>query len=117
MYSNKNAKIPELRTINSMPNIPSYATIVVLPTNEITPITNYCSAIKSIKNMETQSIGIKSLSGTCDVKVLDKLGEITILSLVERSYRFFSDIASISCESVEGVEGHYSNCSELKPKE
>jgi hypothetical protein len=30
-------------------------------TNEVTPITNYCSVIKSIKNMETQSIGIKSL--------------------------------------------------------
>jgi hypothetical protein len=60
--------------------------------------------------------------GTCDVKVLDKLGEITILSLDEGSYRFFSDISSISCEQVEGVEGHYSNCSnkepiELKPKE
>jgi hypothetical protein len=32
------------------------------------------------------------------------------------------DILSISCEPVEGVEGHYSNCSnkdpiELKPKE
>jgi hypothetical protein len=72
--------------------------------------------------METQSIGIKSLSGTCDVKVSNKLGKITILSLDEGSYRFFSDIASISCEQVEGVEGHYSNCSnkepiELKPKE
>jgi hypothetical protein len=72
--------------------------------------------------METQLIGIKSLSGTCDVKVSDKLGEITILSLDEGSYRFFSDILSISCEPVEGVEGHYSNCSnkepiELKPKE
>jgi hypothetical protein len=55
--------MPELRTINSMPNIPSCATIVVLPTNEITPITNYYSTIKSIKNMETQSVGIKSLSG------------------------------------------------------
>jgi hypothetical protein len=52
-----------------MPNIPSCATIVILPTNEITPITNYCSPIKSIKNMETQSIGIKSLSRTSDVKV------------------------------------------------
>jgi hypothetical protein len=54
--------------------------------------------------------------------VSDKLGEITILSLDEGSFRFFSDIASISCEPVEGVEGHYSNCSnneplELKPKE
>jgi hypothetical protein len=112
----------ELRMINSIPNIPSYATIVILPTNEVTPITNYCSAIKSIKNMETQSIGIKSLSGTCDVKVSDKLGEIIILFLDEGSYRFFSDISSISCELVEGVEGHYSNCSnkeqiELKPKE
>jgi hypothetical protein len=50
------------------------------------------------------------------------LKEITILSLDEGSYRFFSDIASISCKRVEGVEGHYSNCSdkkpiELKPKE
>jgi hypothetical protein len=73
----------ELRMINSMPNIPSYATIVILPTNEVTPITNYCLAIKSIKNMETQSIGIKSLSGTCDMKVSDKLRKITILSLDE----------------------------------
>jgi hypothetical protein len=54
--------------------------------------------------------------------VLDKLGEITILFLDEGSYRFFSDISSISCETVEGIEGHYSNCSnkdpiELKPKD
>jgi hypothetical protein len=31
--------------------------------------------------METQSIEIKSLSGTCDIKVSDKLREIIILSL------------------------------------
>jgi hypothetical protein len=43
--------------------------------------------------------------------VSDKLGEITILSLDEGSSRFFSDISSISCEPVEGAEGHYSNCS------
>jgi hypothetical protein len=55
----------ELRTINSMPNIPSCATVVILPTNEVTSVTNFCFAIKSIKNIETQSIGIKSLSGTC----------------------------------------------------
>jgi hypothetical protein len=78
-----------------MTNIPSCATVVILPTSEVTPITNYCSAIKSIKNVETQSIGIKSLSGTCDVKVSDKLGEITILSLDEGLYRFFSDILSM----------------------
>jgi hypothetical protein len=72
--------------------------------------------------METQSIRIKSLSVTCDVKVSDKLGKITFLSSDEGSFRFFSDISSISCEPVEGIEGHYSNCSdkdpiELKPKE
>jgi hypothetical protein len=114
--------IPELRTINSMPNFPSCSTIVVLQTKEVTPITNYCSAIKSIKNIETQSIKIKSLSGTCDVKMSNKLGKITILFLDEGLYRFFSDILSISCEPVEGVEGHYSNCFnkdpiELKSKE
>jgi hypothetical protein len=42
--------------------------------------------------------------------------------LDEGSFRFFINILSISCEPVEGVEGHYSNCSnrdpiELKPKE
>jgi hypothetical protein len=105
-----------------MPNIPSCATIVVLPINEVIHITSYCSAIKSIKNMEIQSIGIKSFSGTCDVKVSDKLGEITILSLDEGLFRFFSDILNISYKSVKRVEGHYSNCSnkdpiELKPKE
>jgi hypothetical protein len=115
--------MPELRTINSMPNIPSCATIVVLPTNEVTPITNYCFVIKNIRNIKMQSIGIKFFLGICDVKVLDKLGEIIILFLDEGSYRFFSDIASISCEPVEGVEGHYSSdCSnkepiQLKPKE
>jgi hypothetical protein len=71
-----NYVMPELRIINSMPNIPSCATIIVLTTNKITPITNYCSAIKSIRNMETQLIGIKSLSGTYDVKVFNKLGDI-----------------------------------------
>jgi hypothetical protein len=49
--------------------------------------------------------------------VSDKLGEITILSLDEGSYRFFSDIASIFCKPVEGVEGHYSNCSNKEPIE
>jgi hypothetical protein len=39
-----------------------------------------------------------------------------------KSFRFFTDILSISCELIEKVEGHYSNCSnknprELKPKE
>jgi hypothetical protein len=66
-----------------MPNIPSCSTIVVLPTNNVTTITNYCSAIKSIKNIETGSIRIKSLSGTCAVKMSNKLGEIFILYLNE----------------------------------
>jgi hypothetical protein len=43
----------ELRSINLMFNIPSCSTIVVLPTKEVILITNYCSVIKSIKNMKT----------------------------------------------------------------
>jgi hypothetical protein len=93
-----------LETINSMPNIPSCSTIVVLPTKEMTPITNYYSAIKRIINIETRSIGIKSLSGTCDVKMSDKLGEITILSLDEGLFRFFTGILITSYELVERVE-------------
>jgi hypothetical protein len=88
--------MPELRTINSMPNIPLCSSVVVLPTKDVTPITNYCLVIKSIKNIKTNSIGIKSLSGTCDVKVSDKLGEIL-------------NIQNISCDPVVGVSGQYTN--------
>jgi hypothetical protein len=42
--------MPELRTINSMPNIPSCSTIVVLPTPDVTPITNFCKT----RNIETK---------------------------------------------------------------
>jgi hypothetical protein len=47
----------------------------------------------------------------------EKLGEIIILSLDEKSFGFFTDILSISCEPVKGVEGHYSNCSDKDPME
>jgi hypothetical protein len=56
----------ELRTINSISNMPSGSMIVILPIKKVTLITNYCSVIKSIKNIKTQSIEIKSLSGTCE---------------------------------------------------
>jgi hypothetical protein len=36
------------------------------------PVTSYCQAVKAIKNIEANSIDIKSLSGLCDIKVKDK---------------------------------------------
>jgi hypothetical protein len=61
-------------TTNSMPNIPSCFTLVTLKAKNVIPITNFCKTIKIIKNIEFNSIGVKSLSGLCDIKVENKTG-------------------------------------------
>jgi hypothetical protein len=48
-------------------------------------------AVKLINNTESNSVGIKSLSGSCDLKIQDKAGSMIIISIDEGSYRFFSD--------------------------
>jgi hypothetical protein len=73
--------MPEIRTINGMPNIPSCSTIVSLKASDVIPVTNYCMAIKLINNIESNSVGIKSLSGSCDLKIQDKAGSIIIISI------------------------------------
>jgi hypothetical protein len=40
----------------------------------VIPITNYCKTINIIKNVESNSVGVKSLSGSCDIQVEDKMG-------------------------------------------
>jgi hypothetical protein len=46
--------MPEIRTINGMPNVPSYSTIVALKALDIIPVTNFCSAVKLINNTESK---------------------------------------------------------------
>jgi hypothetical protein len=72
----ENYAIPEIRTINGMTNIPSCSTIVVLKASDAIPVTKICMAIKLINNTESNSMGIKSLSGSCDLKIQDKAGSI-----------------------------------------
>jgi hypothetical protein len=55
--------MPEIRSINGMPNIPACSTIVSLKTSEVIPITNFWMEVKLINNTESKSVGIKSLSG------------------------------------------------------
>jgi hypothetical protein len=105
----------EIRTANSMPNIPSCSTLVTLKTTDVIPVTNYCQAIKAIKNTESNSIGIKSLSGSCDIKVKDKLGYQLYISVDEGSYRFFNDLQGISCNLIG--EGSYTDCSDKEPED
>jgi hypothetical protein len=107
--------MPEIRTANSMPNIPSCSTLVTLKTTDVIPVTNYCQAIKAIKNTKSNSIGIKSLSGSCDIKVKDKLGYQLYISVDEGSYRFFNDLQGISCNLIG--EGSYTDCSDKEPKD
>jgi hypothetical protein len=86
--------MPEIRTINGMPNIPLYSTIVTLKASDVIPVTKFCMAIELINNTESNSVGIKSLSGSCDLKIQDKASSI-IISIVEGSYRFFADLYGI----------------------
>jgi hypothetical protein len=59
----------EIRTINGMPNIPSCSTIVVLKASDVILVTKFCMAIKLINNKESNSVRIKLLSGSCDLKI------------------------------------------------
>jgi hypothetical protein len=45
--------MPEIRTINDIPNVPSCSTIVTLKASDIIPITKFCMAIKLINNIES----------------------------------------------------------------
>jgi hypothetical protein len=45
--------MPEIRTINGMPNIPSCSTIVSLKASNIIPVTKFCMAIKLINNIKS----------------------------------------------------------------
>jgi hypothetical protein len=62
----------KIHTANSQSNIPSDSTLVTLETKDAIPETKYCKAIKVIKNLESNSVGIKPLSKSCDIKIEDK---------------------------------------------
>jgi hypothetical protein len=85
--------MPEIRTINGTA---SYSTIVIQ------------------NNIQSNSVGIKSLSGFCDLKIQDKAGSMIIISIDKGSYRFFADLYGISCEFMG--EGNYINCSDKTPE-
>jgi hypothetical protein len=85
----------EIRTINGMPNIPSCSTMVTLKASDIIPVTKFCMAIKLVNNTKSNSVGIKSLSGSCDLKIQNKTSSIIIISIGEESYRFFAGLYGI----------------------
>jgi hypothetical protein len=107
--------MPEIRTINEMPNIPSYSTIVTLKASDVIPVTKFCIAVKLINNIKFNSVGIKSLSGSCDLKIQDKAHSMIIISIDEGLYRFFANLFGISCEFTG--EGNYINCSKASMKQ
>jgi hypothetical protein len=107
--------MPEVRTANSMPNIPSCSTLITLETKDIIPITNFCKAIKVIRNIESNSIGIKSLSESCDIQVENKTKYKFYISVNEKCFKFFNDFSKISCDLV--MDGSYINCADKEPED
>jgi hypothetical protein len=87
----QNYAMPTINTANSMTNILSCSTIVSLKAEDLHPVTHFCQAVKLIKNLEAGSIGIKSLSGSCDIKIQDKTKLVSYITVDEGSYRFFGD--------------------------
>jgi hypothetical protein len=68
-----------------------------------------------IRNIESNSIGIKSLSESYDIQVEDKTGYKFYISVDEGSFRFFNDFSKVSCDLV--MEGSYINCSDKEPED
>jgi hypothetical protein len=87
----ENFAMLEIKTINGMPNVQ----LVILKASDVIPVTKFCMAIKLINNTESNSVGIKSLSGSCDLKIQDKAGSIIIISIDKGLYRFFADLYGI----------------------
>jgi hypoxanthine-guanine phosphoribosyltransferase len=71
--------------------------------------------VKLINNTESNSVGIKSLSESCDLKIQDKASSMIIISIDKGSYRFFADLYGISYEFMG--ESNYVNCSDKTPQE
>jgi hypothetical protein len=72
-----------------MPNIPSCSTLVTLESNDVIPVTNFCKAIKVIKNIESNSVGVKLLSGSCNIQIKDKI------DFIFQWTRFFNDFSKV----------------------
>jgi hypothetical protein len=64
----------EVHTANSIPNIPSRFILVILERKNAIPVTNYCKAIKVIKNIESNSVKVKLLASSCNIQIKDKPG-------------------------------------------
>jgi hypothetical protein len=47
-----------------------------------------CKAIEVIKNIESNLVGVKSLSGSCDIQVEDKTGYRFYVSVDKGSFNF-----------------------------
>jgi hypothetical protein len=62
---------------------------LTLEIKDVIPITNYCRAMKVIKNVESNSVGVKFLSGSCDIQVEDKTVYRFYISVDKGSFRFF----------------------------
>jgi hypothetical protein len=70
--------------------LPSCSIIVILKASDTIPVINFYITIKLINKSESKAVGIKSLSGSCDLKISDKAGYITTIS----------------------IDGNYVNCSD-----
>jgi hypothetical protein len=86
--------MPEVHTTNSILNIFSYSTLVALETKDVIPVTN----IEVIKNIESNSVGVKSSSGSCNIQVENETEYKFYILVDEGSFRFFNDFSKVSCD-------------------
>jgi hypothetical protein len=65
--------------------------------------------------VESNLVGVKSLSGACNIQAEDKTGYRFYISVDKESFRFFNGFSKVSCDLV--TEGSYINCSDKEPED
>jgi hypothetical protein len=103
-----NLNMRDMKTADGMPVLRQCTMLVKIPANIYNFKIEFCQNVMLIHNIETNTIGIKTMNQSCMMKVLE--GDIIQnLWISEGSYRFFRQLSFIAC-SPEG-NGVYTNCS------
>jgi hypothetical protein len=105
--------LPQPLTVNPMPSLVSCTAIVKIPFNISGEGIKFCSTVTTVRNTETNALGMTPAGDSCVVKIADDRDQIFYISLTEGSYRFMQEWKSIAC--VSQGSGVYTDCSDTIP--
>jgi hypothetical protein len=102
-------RMPEMRTASGFPILWQCSMLIKIPAKIFNFKVEFCESVNLIHNLESDTIGIKSMNKGCMVKIQE--GDlIQNLWISEGYYRFFRQLSFIACSPAGN--GLYTNCSE-----